>query len=225
MNARVQSGQAMVEMAIGVTIFLAASLGAVQLGISALTSEGAQSAALAGARVASEVPIPGAPVAQLAAGQTAADASLSTALLNQADVNRCPAAVVTSAVCGLPLTCVQYRDGTPEISTLQTCPANSVGGAGLVSLGPSPNNLDGRQNPLCHDSDCFGVARSMAPCSQDVPRGEVVVCLAYTSWPATAVDIWIRGTLRSVIPVASAAGVDALPVSVQLRLQVESLTT
>lgn len=225
MSARVQTGQAMVEMAIGVTIFLAASLGAVQLGISALASEGAQSAALAGARVASGAPVPGAPLAQLAAGQAAADASLSTALMDQADVDGCPALGVSLGGCGLPSTCVRYRSGTPQMSTLQTCSAKSAVGTRPASLGPAPNNLDGRQNPGCHDSDCFGLARSMAPCAQDVPRGEVVVCLAYTSWPATEVDIWIRASLRSVIPVTSAAGLDTFPLSVQLRLQVESLTT
>jgi hypothetical protein len=39
------------------------------------------------------------------------------------------------------------------------------------------------------------------------------------------VDIWVKGTLRTVVPVASSAGLDALPVSVQLRLQVEALTS
>ncbi|HUY57840.1 MAG TPA: hypothetical protein VMV12_08430 [Candidatus Micrarchaeaceae archaeon] len=66
---------------------------------------------------------------------------------------------------------------------------------------------------------------SMAPCARTVPPGKLYVCLAYTDWPATAVDVWIRGALRSVVPIASSVGIDALPVSVQLRLQVEALTS
>jgi hypothetical protein len=225
MRAGAQAGQAMVEMAIGVTIFLAASLGAVQLGISALSAEGAQSAALVGARVASGAPIRGTPLAQLAAGQAAAEASLSAAVANLAQVGRCGGAEGGGQECGLPQTCVEYRGNVPQMGTLQPCPTASVGSTRQTSLGPVPTDLDGSQNPNCHGSDCFGVARSMSPCAQVLPRGQLAVCLAYTSWPAAAVDIWIRGTLRTVIPVASAAGLDALPVSVQLRLQVEALTT
>jgi hypothetical protein len=61
------------------------------------------------------------------------------------------------------------------------------------------------------------------PAAEMLPRVTLFVCLAYTSWPATAVDVWIRGGLRTLVPLASKAGVDALPISVQLRLQVETL--
>ncbi|MGB9482541.1 MAG: TadE/TadG family type IV pilus assembly protein [Candidatus Dormiibacterota bacterium] len=225
MNSGRQRGQAMIEMAIGVTIFLAASLGAVQLGISAFSTEGVQSAALVGARAAAGVPVPGEPLARLAEGQSAAASSLRDAVLQLAHLHYCSADVVSSPGCGLPSTCVHYDGEMPQLTTLQACPSGAVAVPGPPSLGPSPDNLDGPQNPACHVPGCFGVARAMAPCAQTPGPGQLYVCLAYTSWPATAVDIWIKGALRSVVPVASSAGIDALPVSVQLRLQVEALTS
>ncbi|HVB53329.1 MAG TPA: hypothetical protein VNF24_03930 [Candidatus Acidoferrales bacterium] len=215
----------MVEMAIGVTIFLVASLGAVQLGISALSSEGAQSAALVGARAASGAPVPGEPLNRLAAGQAAAESSLQDAVLHLARLNECTALETAVGGCGLPATCVKYDRDQPEENTLQSCSAALGGGSGATSLGPAPDNLDGSQNPACHTTNCFGSARSMKPCSQTFPPGQLFVCLAYTSWPATAVDIWIKGTLHTLVPFASSVGIDALPVSVQLRLEVEALTT
>jgi hypothetical protein len=215
----------MIEMAIGVTIFLTASLGAVQLGISALSAEGAQSAALVGARTASSAPLPGEPLARLAAGQSAAASSLEAAVLHLARLDTCAEAEVAPGGCGLALQCVRYDGDLPVPDTLQSCPEGSAGATLAVSLGPSPDNLDGSQNPACHTTDCFGSARSMSPCARTFPPGQLFVCLAYTSWPATAVDIWVKGTLRTVVPVASSAGLDALPVSVQLRLQVEALTS
>jgi len=214
----------MIEMAIGVTLFLTASLGAVQLGISALSDEGVQSAALIAAREASSAPIPGQPLLRLAAGQTAAASSLSSSVVGRADVVTC--AVTQSVVggCGLPQECVQYSGKRPVSGTPQSCVGSSPDANGDGSLGPSPSNLDGRQNPHCHSGSCFGASSSMTPCTRRATAGVLFVCLAYTSWPAVAVDVWIKGALRTLIPLASTAGVDTLPVSVQIRLQVETLT-
>lgn len=223
MTLPAQRGQAMIEMAIGVTIFFAASLGAVQLGLSALSAEGAQSAALVGARTASSQPIPGEPVAELLAGQSTAARSLTGAVLDMAQITSCEGGTAPRGGCGVPARCLDYADGRPQQATIQSCVPSDPSLSATASLGPSPGNLDGSQNPGCHRSSCFGVARSMAPCHVTLPPGHVVICLAYTSWPATAVDIWIRGTLRTVVPLASSAGVDALPLNVQLRLQVEAL--
>ncbi|MGH7666654.1 MAG: TadE/TadG family type IV pilus assembly protein [Candidatus Dormibacteria bacterium] len=223
MSQSTQRGQAMVEMAIGVTIFLTAALGAVQLGISALSSEGAQSAALVGARTASGLPIPGDPMARLADGQAAAAEALQESVLDLTSLNTCGSPKATRDDCGLPVQCVTYSGSRPEAGTLQPCPGVDVGATPAPSLGPLPADLDGSQNPACKSKSCFGIARSMKPCSRVVPAGQLFVCLAYTSWPATAVDLWVRGTLRSVVPLFSSAGLNALPVSVQLRLQVEAL--
>ena len=222
MTQRAQAGQAMVEMAIGVTLFLTASLGAAQLAITALSAEGAQSAALVAARAASSAPVPDLPLLRLAAGQAAAVSALNSAVVDLADVETCAGRHPTAAGCGLPQTCAQYsgdKAGAP-----QPCFDPSVSTNGIESLGPSPRNLDGRQNPDCHTADCFGTSSSMASCARSVAPGRVFVCIAYTSWPATQVDVWIKGTLRTLVPLASSAGVDALPISVQLRLQVEALT-
>lgn len=212
----------MIEMAIGVALFLMASLGAAQLGISALSAEGAQSAALVAARAASSAPVPGKPLLRLAAGQAAAVGALDSSLVDMADIETCASGRVNAGGCGLPQECVQYsgeRAGAP-----QSCFDSSLNATGAESLGPSPRNLDGRQNPDCHTGDCFGISTSMAPCAGAVAPGRLFVCLAYTSWPATAVDVWIKGSLRTLVPLASRAGIDTLPISVQLRLQVEALT-
>ena len=212
----------MIEMAIGVTLFLTASLGAAQLAISALSAEGAQSAALVAARAASSAPVPGQPLLRLAAGQAAAASTLASSVVDMAEVETCASGQPIRGGRGLPQECVQYSGenaGAP-----QPCLDPSVTANGTESLGPSPKNLDGRQNPECHTADCFGTSGSMAPCARDVAPGRLFVCIAYTSWPATAVDVWIKGTLRTLVPLASAAGIDALPISVELRLQVEALT-
>jgi hypothetical protein len=212
----------MIEMAIGVTLFLTASLGAAQLGVSALSAEGAQSAALVAAREASGVPVPGQPLLRLAAGQAAAVSTLDSSVVDMANAERCASGSSIAGGCGLPQQCARYSGehaGVPQPCVDPSFSANST-----ESLGPSPRNLDGRQNPDCHSGDCFGVSSSMAPCAREVAPGHLYVCLAYTSWPATAVDVWIKGTLRTLVPLATTSGVDALPVSVQLRLQVEALT-
>jgi hypothetical protein len=213
----------MIEMAIGVSLFLTASLGAVQLGVSALAAEGVQSAALMAARGASSAPFPGQPLLRLAAGQAAAVSSLDSSVVDLAEVATCNAGQSIAVGCGLPRECVQYSGEEPTSGTPGSCLNSSSGANRGESLGPSPRNLDGRQNPDCHAADCFGVSNSMAPCRRNVAAGTLFVCLAYTSWPATAVDVWIRGGLRTLVPLASKAGVDALPISVQLRLQVETL--
>jgi len=212
----------MVEMAIGVTLFLTASLGAVQLAISALSAEGAQSAALVAARTASSAPVPGQPLLRLAAGQAAAVSTLDSSVMAMADVEICTSGQRYAVGCGLPQECVQYSG--EKAGPQQPCVGPSSNTNGAEPLGPSPRSLDGRQNPDCHTADCFGTSSSMAPCARGVAPGRLFVCIAYTSWPATAVDVWIKGTVRTLVPLASAAGVDVLPISVQLRLQVEALT-
>jgi hypothetical protein len=214
----------MSEMAIGVTLFLTASLGAVQLGVSALSAEGVQSAALIAAREASSAPVPGQPLSRLVAGQAAAVSSLESSVVGLAEVVTCTRGESIAGGCGLPEQCVRYSGEEPTSGTSQSCVDLSSDTTRDESLGPSPGNLDGRQNSDCHSTDCFGVSKSMAPCTRNVAVGRLFVCLAYTSWPATAVDVWIRGTLRTLIPLATTAGVDALPINVQLRLQVEQLT-
>jgi hypothetical protein len=214
----------MIEMAIGVSLFLMASLGAVQLGISALSAEGVQNAALMAARAASSAPVPGEPLLRLAAGQAAAVGSLDSSVVDLAEVVTCAGGRPIEGGCGLPQECVQYSGEEPPSGTPRPCSGPSSDANRDEFLGPSPRNLDGRQNPNCHTADCFGVSNSMAPCARDVASGRLFICLAYTSWPATAVDVWIKGALRSLVPLASSAGVDALPISVQLRLQVETLT-
>jgi hypothetical protein len=215
----------MVEMAIGVTIFLTATLGAVQLGVSALASEGAQSAALVGARTASSSPVTGQPVARLYQGQSAAVASLRAGVLGLAQAQACSDHFKVPDACGLPLVCVEYQGDRPLAGTTESCSTQAVTSGSELTLGPSPENLDGSQNPTCRSADCFGVAQSMAPCSSSESSGRLVVCLAYTSWPAKLVDIWIRGAMRSLVPMLSGAGLDALPVKVRLRLQVEALAS
>jgi len=225
MSRNAQLGQAMIESAIGVAVFLVASRGAVQLGGSALSSEGAQSAALVGARTASEAPIPGGPLIRLEEGQAAAAASLGNELLGTARLGSCFSGDPQGGLCGLPQDCLQYVGARPVAGTGRPCPGDISGGARATTLGPSPADLDGAQNPACGNSGCFGIAQSMVPCSHRVAPGQIAICLAYTAWPASSVDIWIRGTLRSLVPVIDAAGLDVLPVSVQLRLQVETLAS
>ncbi|MGH7639912.1 MAG: hypothetical protein ACREN7_07880 [Candidatus Dormibacteria bacterium] len=220
MTVRRQRGQAMVELALGVGLFLVASLGAAQLGIAALSAEGAQSAALVGDRTASAAPVPGDPLARLEDGQAAAALALRGSDLDLGSLVVCPLDA-PAAGCGLPARCATYRAGLPPAGTGEACPDRYSDAPGM---GPMPSALDGSQNPACGGSGCFGVASSMAPCRHRQPPGTVRVCLAYTSWPATRVDIWVRGSLRSVVPLLSSAGFDALPLDVQLRLQVEGLS-
>ncbi len=213
----------MVEMALAVGVFMVAALGAVQLGLSAFASEGAQSAALLGARTASASPLTGAPLARLQLGQAAALAALRAGVLGMGQARGCPISATPAPSCGLPHLCEEYRGDQPLGGTERACPM-AARASGMDSLGPLPRDLDGPQNPNCRQGDCFGVAASMAPCSHPEPRGEVAICLAYTSWPARMVDIWIRGTLPTLLPLVTGSGIDQLPISSRLRLQVEALT-
>lgn len=214
---RRSAGQAMVEMAIGTAIFLLAVLGAAQLGVSALSQEGIQSAALGGARVASAALVAGDPRQRLQEGQAAALASLGSTRLGMDEPLPCPGGKALG--CGVGLECVLYLRGRAVAGTEEPCgAANAASG-----YGPVPRDLDGPQNPLCKAPGCFGAALSMRPCAQLGPPGRLSVCLAYTSWPPRAVDIWITGTVRTLLPWFSRAGVDLQAVSSRLRLQVEGL--
>jgi hypothetical protein len=208
----------MVEMAIGVAIFLVAAFGAIQLGLSALADEGIQSSALAGVRVASEAPMSGDPLVRLAAGQSAALSALQQVELGLARSQSCSG----SSPCGIGAECVLYQDRAPKSDTQLPC--DEVGGGADSSLGygPVPADLDGSQNPSCQSGNCFGVASSMSNCAGVVAPGRLTVCLAYTSWPAKSVDIWIAGGLRTIVPWPSSAGADVDQVDVRLRLQVEA---
>ncbi|MGC8473275.1 MAG: TadE family protein [Candidatus Dormibacteria bacterium] len=216
-RSRRSSGQAMVEMAIGTGIFLLAVLGAAQLGVSALSQEGIQSAALSGARAASAALVAGDPLQRLQEGQSAALASLASTRLGMDELLPCPGG---SAVgCGVGLDCVLYLHGRAVAGTEEPCGvANSAQG-----YGPAPRDLDGSQNPACSNRGCFGASLSMRPCAQPGPPGRLRVCVAYTSWPPRAVDIWITGTMHTLLPWFSGAGLDLQTVSSRLRLQVEGL--
>jgi len=210
----------MVELAIGVAIFLLAALGAVQLGLSALAQEGVQTAALTGARVASAGPLPGDPLQRLAAGRSAAITALAADSMSLAGVILC--APGSSGPCGVGSLCVAYRGTRPEAGTALPCA--EVGSNSGERYGPTPGELDGPQNSSCLAGACFGVAQTMAACAAAPVAGELRVCLAYTSWPPLAVDIWITGGLRTITPWLSSAGLDVEPIDVRLRLQVEAFT-
>jgi hypothetical protein len=208
----------MVEMAIGVAIFLLAAFGAIQLGLSALADEGIQSSALAGVRVASEAPVPGDPLIRLAAGQSAALSALRQVELGLAQSQSCSG----SSPCGIGAECVLYRNRAPVSGTQLSCDEVGSGADSVLGYGPAAADLDGSQNPVCRSGNCFGLASSMSDCAGAVAPGTLTVCLAYTSWPAKAVDIWIVGGLRTIVPWPSSPGADADPVDVRLRFQVEA---
>jgi hypothetical protein len=208
----------MVEMAIGVAIFLLAAFGAIQLGLSALADEGIQSSALAGVRVASEAPMPGDPLVRLAAGQSAALSALQQVELGLAQSQSCS----RPSPCGIGAECVLYQDRAPVSGTQLPCDEVGSGADSSLGYGPVPADLDGNQNPSCQSGNCFGVAGSMSDCAGAVAPGTLIVCLAYTSWPAKAVDIWIVGGLRTIVPWPSSAGAGVDPVDVRVRLQVEA---
>ncbi len=212
------SGQAMVEMAIGTGIFLLAVLGAAQLGVSALSQEGIQSAALSGARAASAALVAGDPLQRLQEGQSAALASLNSTRLGMDELQPCPGA--STSGCGVGVDCVLYLNGREVAGTEEPCGvANSA-----LGFGPVPRDLDGSQNPACNSPGCFGASLAMRACARPGPPGRLRVCVAYTSWPPRAVDIWITGTVRTLLPWSSGAGLDLQAVSTRLRLQVEGLT-
>jgi hypothetical protein len=213
-----RSGQAMVEMALGTGIFLLAVLGAAQLGVSALSQEGIQSAALSGARTASAALVAGDPLQRLQEGQSAALASLDSTRLGMDELQACPGG--SASGCGVGVDCVLYLGGRAVAGTEEPCSvANSA-----LGFGPTPRDLDGSQNPACSFPGCFGASLAMRSCARPDPPGRLRVCVAYTSWPPRAVDIWITGTVRTLLPWPSGAGLDLQTVSTRLRLQVEGLT-
>lgn len=211
------SGQAMVEMAIGTGVFLLAVLGVAQLGVSALSQEGIQSAALAGARVASAALMVGNPLQRLQEGQSAALVALTSTRLGMYELTACPGGATSG--CGLGRTCQLYIRGRPVAGTARPCASADA----AQGYGPVPQDLDGTTNPACGTPGCFGASASLRACADRGSPGHLRVCLAYTSWPPRAVDIWITGSVRTLIPWASGSGIDLLPVSTRLRLQVEGL--
>ncbi len=215
-----QSGQSMVELALGVAIFLLAALGAVQLGLIALAEEGIQTATLAGARIATATPSQPNPGDILELGADAALASLAGTELGMATASLC--STNGRIRCWTGMECVRYSGSSPVPGTELPCSALSPAAGG--SFGPIPAYLDGVQNPRCHGGSCFGVARSMAGCSRPSTPGRLRVCVAYTSWPPRAVDFWISGGLRPIIPWLGGAGSGDFPIGSQLRLQVEAFS-
>lgn len=215
-----QSGQSMVELALGVAIFLLATLGAVQVGLIALAQEGVQSATLAGARTASGVPVGPDPGTTLELGASSALASLAGSELGMARATLCSNS--GGAGCWTRMECIRYSATFPVPGT--ELPCSRVPAAAGSSFGPIPANLDGSQNPRCHRGDCFGAALSMSGCATTAEPGHLRVCVAYTSWPPSEVDIWISGGLRPIVPWIGGAGPDNFPVGSELRLQVEAFS-
>ncbi len=221
MRSRAERGQSMVELAIGVAIFLLATLGAVQLGLLALAEEGVQSATLAGARVASGSPASTDPTLSLEQGALAVRAALAGEVAGMASAALCPS---SGASCWNALECVRYQSGVPEPGTQEPCAAVRSDAGGLYSYGPLPTDLDGPQNPRCGHGDCFGVAATMAPCAAAAAAGRLSICVAFTSWPPRAVDVWVSGGLRSIVPWVGSAGPGTIPVASRLRLAVETFS-
>lgn len=214
-----QRGQAMVEMALGVAIFLIAVMAAAQVGLSALAEEGAQSAMLDAARVASAALVPGNPVVRLQEGGQAGFAALSTTRLGMSSPAPCSLA---SGTCGVGPECQRYHGSVPVAGSDLPCrdvPLTSTAGR----YGPAIGELDGPLNPACRRGDCFGVATNMGPCRQPSSRAVVRICLAYTSWPPRSVDVWVSGALRTLLPWPGGAAVNRQTISYRIRLQVEGL--
>ncbi|MHB1500073.1 MAG: TadE family protein [Candidatus Dormibacteria bacterium] len=221
MRTRAQRGQSMVELAIGVAIFLLATLGAVQLGLLALAEQGVQSATLAGARVASGSPASPDPILSLQQGALAVRAALAAPVAGMASAALCRS---SGSSCWTALECVRYRSGVPEPGTQEPCAAVRSDAGGLYSYGPVPTDLDGPQNPRCRHTDCFGVAATMAPCAAAAAPGRLSICVAFTSWPPRAVDVWVSGGLRLIVPWVGSAGPATIPVASRLRLAVETFS-
>lgn len=211
----------MVEMALGVTVFLLATLGAVQLGLTALAEEGVQTATLAGARVASGALLSANPAGTLMSGVLAARSALSSEVAGMATVGVCQQA---GTGCWKSLYCVRYRAGVPQPGTEEPCDQVPNGAGSTFAFGPIPSDLDGPQNPNCHETRCFGVAAGMAACHGPAVAGRLVICAAYTSWPPRAVDVWVAGGLRAIVPWVGSAGPGTIPVGSRLRLAVEAFS-
>jgi hypothetical protein len=215
------SGQAMVEFAIGVALFLLVTLGAVQVGLLALAEEGVQSASLAAARAASVSPQGLSPAVPLESGAAAAETSLKALVAGMARPALCPEG---GTACWATLECVRYQSGLAQPGTARPCASLPESAVASGVYGPIPEDLDGAQNPRCRTAQCFGVAAPMRPCRQTTTSGRLEICLAYTSWPPRAVDVWITGELRTIIPWIGSAGPGSVPVSSRLRLSVETFS-
>ncbi len=219
----------MVEFALGATVFLLLVLGVMQYALLSLTEAGVQSDVLAGARTAAGSVAARAPLANLVAGQDAVIALLPSeafgAAIGAACLGPSGAAAPQPLSCGLPTTCVRWQGATAQPATAVPCLAGLPPATGPGDWGPPPGTLDGPQNPTCHrDGGCFGAGAAMAACAGRMPAGTLRVCLAYADWPATAVDVWVRGSVRSIVPLPGRGGWDLLTVDSRLRLQVEQFT-
>ncbi len=213
MSAGRHAGQAMVEMAIGAALFLLVALFSVQLGLSVLAQEGAQSAALLAARTASQAPSAGSnPALRLVEGDDAALQSLRQSTLGMAEAKGCTVCLASSK-------CVDYGSRAMTGGSV-TCGSVALGGNLASGYGLTRTELDGTANPDCRLSGCFGAGVGMQACAGPPSTGRLTVCLAYVNWPPTAVDVWIRGALRSLLPLPTGL-LSSLPIDVRLRLPVE----
>lgn len=216
-RVRGASGQTMVEFALAASLFLLLVMGLLQVALLALADAGADADVLEGARLASGSVAAAYPLADLGSGRAELAQLLPMALFGSRIVTACPG-------CGLPLTCTRYRDGKAVPSSARPCrPGPLPGGAG-GGFGPAPAELDGPQDPACTTGTCFGVGAAMRSCRLPAPPGVIHVCLTYADWPATAVDVWVRGSLRPLVPMPFGLGRDRLPIDAHIRLQVEQLT-
>ncbi len=207
----------MVEFAVATGCLLLLVMGLLQVALLGLADEGAQADVLEAARIASTAVVPGEPVAALVQGRAALLQLLPTAVLGARIAGRCGG-------CGLPQTCVRYRGGSPVPFSARPCQPGPLPGRAAAGWGPAPTELDGPQDPACPGGGCFGVGAAMRSCRAAPAAGVIHVCLTYVDWPATAVDVWVRGELRPVVPVPGAGIWTPLALDARLRLQVEQLT-
>ncbi len=205
----------MVEFAIATGVLLLLVLGLTQLALVALANEGAQADVLEGARIASAAVPQAMPLAALQAGSSELDRLLPMALFGSR--------LAACLACGLPEYCTRYRGAVSLPHSLRPCGPAALPGGGAAGWGPAPIELDGSQNPGCAGGACFGVGGAMAGCRHPPPTGVVDVCLTYANWPATAVDVWVRGSLDPIVPVPLGAVGTRLAINARLRLQVEQL--
>ncbi|HUY61067.1 MAG TPA: hypothetical protein VMW49_04250 [Candidatus Dormibacteraeota bacterium] len=215
------------EFALGATVFLLLVLGVMQYALLSLTEAGVQADVLAGARAAAGTVPDLAPLANLVTGQDAVITLLPSAAFGARIGAAClgPAGALPPLSCGLPTTCVRWQGLTAQPATAVACLAGLPPGTTAGDWGPPPGMLDGPQNPTCHRGGrCFGAGAGMAACAGRVSAGTLRVCLTYVDWPATAVDVWVRGSVRSIAPLPGRSGWNLLTIDSRLRLQVEQFT-
>ncbi|HUY96536.1 MAG TPA: hypothetical protein VMW47_02775 [Verrucomicrobiae bacterium] len=211
------SGQTMVEFALATAGLVLLVMGLLEVALLGLADEGAQADVLEAARVASASVAAGNPVGTLEAGQSALLQLLPTAVFGTRVIIGCGG-------CGLPGSCVRYRDGVPIAFSARPCEPGPLPGGAAAGWGPAPAELDGPQNPRCVSGACFGVGAGMRGCRLPPAAGVVHVCLTYADWPATAVDVWVRGALLPLLPMPGLGTASPFLVDAHLRLQVEQLT-